>query len=332
MSPEVILRRRASPWVNYCSTISIVVTTFSVVRFRYLRTLFDSILRQNGPERLELVVVVEKDRGLAESVKRYLESSSIHNCIVLYYPHLRGMSDARNKGAAESTSPVVAFVDDDVVLGPNWLESVLRGLDNPRVVAVTGPSSPLWTRAPHLVIPPEFSWLIGSTDYFIPPNNLRVRNVWGNNMAIRKDEFTNIGGFSNDYGLHNAGRKRWFDPPSEDVDLSLRLMLRSRRELVYVPGMRVGHWVECKKVTWPYIAQRSYSIGYQRRAILVRYPSSAQGDPIRSEKHLAKRIMLLLPKSFVLFPTSPRLALNLFTLIVVVSLFSAFGFFDRRMY
>jgi GT2 family glycosyltransferase len=49
-----------------------------------------------------------------------------------------GLDIARNTGALRSTSDVVAFADDDVLLHPNWLERLVAAFDQPQIAAVTG--------------------------------------------------------------------------------------------------------------------------------------------------------------------------------------------------
>ena len=49
-----------------------------------------------------------------------------------------GLSRARNRAVTESSSEVVAFLDDDAVPEQNWLESLLQPFADPRVGVVTG--------------------------------------------------------------------------------------------------------------------------------------------------------------------------------------------------
>ena len=53
-------------------------------------------------------------------------------------PH-RGVSRARNAGARESRSRLIAFIDDDMTAHPRWLEGVRAGFADASVIAVTGP-------------------------------------------------------------------------------------------------------------------------------------------------------------------------------------------------
>jgi hypothetical protein len=49
-----------------------------------------------------------------------------------------GLDFARNTGAREATSPIVAYTNDDVLLHPQWLERLVAAFDAQAVAAVTG--------------------------------------------------------------------------------------------------------------------------------------------------------------------------------------------------
>jgi GT2 family glycosyltransferase len=49
-----------------------------------------------------------------------------------------GLDFARNTGARQATSSIVAYTDDDVLLHPRWLERLVAAFDTPEIAAVTG--------------------------------------------------------------------------------------------------------------------------------------------------------------------------------------------------
>jgi glycosyltransferase involved in cell wall biosynthesis len=49
-----------------------------------------------------------------------------------------GLSRARNRGARESNADIVAFLDDDSLCEPEWLNSLALEFRDPKVMAVTG--------------------------------------------------------------------------------------------------------------------------------------------------------------------------------------------------
>lgn len=46
----------------------------------------------------------------------------------------------RNEGLRQARAPVVCFIDDDVICPPEWLAGVLRSVQSPTIVGVTGPA------------------------------------------------------------------------------------------------------------------------------------------------------------------------------------------------
>lgn len=55
---------------------------------------------------------------------------------------------AENAGIARASGDVVAFIDDDAVAGPEWLETFARWYEDPGVGAVGGPNVDYWDGQP----------------------------------------------------------------------------------------------------------------------------------------------------------------------------------------
>lgn len=61
-----------------------------------------------------------------------------------------GLSRARNRGLKESKSEIVAYVDDDAVPDPHWLQRILEPFADSRVAIVTGKTITFEARADNL--------------------------------------------------------------------------------------------------------------------------------------------------------------------------------------
>jgi mycofactocin system glycosyltransferase len=146
---------------------------------------------------------------------------------VLRHERSRGASAARNTGLRAATTPLVAFLDSDVVPEPGWLEPLLAAFADPAVGLV----------APRIVaLAPVVGWLgryeavhssldLGPDPALVVPRS-RVAYVPSAAMLVRRD----AAGTGFDEAMHIA----------EDVDLVLRLHADGWR-LRYAPASRVAH-------------------------------------------------------------------------------------------
>jgi mycofactocin system glycosyltransferase len=71
-----------------------------------------------------------RDAALTEEI------ATRHGARCIALPHNEGPAAARNRGLAAVTSPVVAFIDSDVVPTQGWLDPLLALFDDPLVAAV----------------------------------------------------------------------------------------------------------------------------------------------------------------------------------------------------
>ena len=111
-------------------TVSVVTAAFAMARWDGLCQAVASILTQTVPV-AETIVVIDHNPDLLDRARRELPG-------VVVVPNLRsrGASGARNSGVAASHGDVVAFLDDDAVASPCWLEVMLSHFADPDVVGV----------------------------------------------------------------------------------------------------------------------------------------------------------------------------------------------------
>jgi glycosyltransferase involved in cell wall biosynthesis len=157
-----------------------------------------------------------------------------------------GASRARNTGAEAARGDVIAFVDDDVLVDPDWLRALVRGFKrNPEVACVTAlvPAAELQTEA-QLVFDSRVSW----GTHYVPrlydlDHNALDDPLYpyipgaigtGASFAVLRNTFLTLGGFDEALGPGRASRG------GEDLDFFLRLLL-SRRCIAYEPAALSWH-------------------------------------------------------------------------------------------
>ena len=165
--------------------------------------------------------------------------------LATYVPEPRpGLSVARNTGIRAAGGDVIAFVDDDTLVHPRWLEALLAGFDGPRVLAVTGGVLPAELRTRAQVV---FERRMGHANRghsriaydraFFEPQRPYGAPVWvigaGANMAFRREAFDEVGLFDERLGAGATGC-------SEDSELWYRL-LAAGWECRYEPDSVVLH-------------------------------------------------------------------------------------------
>jgi GT2 family glycosyltransferase len=119
-----------------------------------------------------------------------------------------GTSRGRNVGVAETSTPLIAFTDDDVTLGPGWLDAIVSEFDRVEDAgAVCGRG-----------VTPSGALLPGSRRgvYRWPTNPFGLGS--GFNMAFRREALEAVGPFDEDLG----GGARY--GAGEDTDMLYRIL------------------------------------------------------------------------------------------------------------
>ncbi len=99
----------------YKPQIAAIICTHN--RDHYLGDAIDSLLAQEGVN-YEILVV---DNGSTDDTKQVVESRLSSPHVNYVYEPILGLSVARNRGAKETTSPILAYLDDDAIASPQWL-------------------------------------------------------------------------------------------------------------------------------------------------------------------------------------------------------------------
>lgn len=177
-----------------------------------------------------------------------------------------GVSHARNTGVRESRGDVIAFLDDDAIPEPQWLQALVDALGWENVLAVGGPVEPLFEG-------PVPDWL---TERFLPylsawDRGPEIRSLRyndyprGANMAFRRSVFETVGGFSPQLGRSGGSLLS-----GEETEFCLRIE-RAGGNLVYVPGARICHLTPTARLTPQWLRRRFRAQGLSEALIEWRH-------------------------------------------------------------
>jgi len=178
----------------------------------------DAILAADyPPERREILAV--------DNASRDGTAARIHSRPVRYLREtVPGVSNARNRGIAESTGEILAFVDADCLVEPQWLTELVHPFEDPEVGAVAGDLKhvPATTPAER-----QAARLLGNWQSFAFNSNPAYPITA--NAAYRREVIDRIGPF--DPHMTRA----------QDVELGLRFQERSGRRLAYAESATARH-------------------------------------------------------------------------------------------
>jgi GT2 family glycosyltransferase len=204
--------------------ITVVAPTYQ--RAARVERLVRALERQTLPRhRFDVVVVDDASTdGTAAELARLAAASPLQ-LRTERTDRNRGPAAARNLGWRATDAPVVAFVDDDCVPEPGWLEAMARafgrnprlGVAQGRTAAAAGPRD-LWTLA--RVIGDETPWFEGC------------------NIGYRRQALERTGGFDEEI--------RWY---GEDTAAGWKVV-EAGWERDFVPDAVVTHDLDVRRAGW----------------------------------------------------------------------------------
>ena len=253
--------------------LSLIIPTHN--RSERLIAALESVIRQDLPA-ADWECVVVSNNSTDDTVARFGDFAA-------RYPGLNlrlvtedgpGVSFARNRGIAETSAPLLVFIDDDERINPGFLRAYADFFDahpdavvaGGRIIAEYVTGRPAWlskyTEMP-IANPMDFG------DAVRPFPAGRVPG--GGNMAFRRSAALRYGGF--DPSLGRVGRMLI---GGEENDFFERLM-RGGETCWYVPGAVMWHIIPPEKLTESYFRRLCYNVGVSQRlraGMYRRYPKT----------------------------------------------------------
>ncbi len=258
--------------------VSVVICAFTEERWHDLLAAVESIHRQTLPP-VEVIVVIDHNALLFERAKLHMKDT-----IVIESHEPRGLSGTRNSGISLAQGTYIAFLDDDAVAEPDWLERLASACNEPNVLGVGGIVEPLWEDTYPGWFPREFYWVIGCTYQDAPDVLTTVRNPYGGCTCIKREVFEKVGGFRN--GIGRIGMKPL---GGEETELCIRAtQYWPHKVFLYEPRAKIYHHVPTHRGSWRYFYERCYAEGLSK-ALIARYVGAAYG--LSSEKFYVYKVL-----------------------------------------
>ncbi len=250
--------------------VSVVICAYTENRWNELNESVASLRRQTTPPG-EILVVVDHNPVLLERARaQWADLNVVENS------EPRGLGGARNSGVQAAQGKIIAFLDDDAIAAPDWLENLLAAYQDAQVAGVGGATEAIWQNGKPWWFPEEFGWVVGCSYLGMPETLSRVRNLHGCNMSFRREVFERIGRFRLGYGC-------------DEVEFCIRLQQQLPGQLLlYQPRARVRHRVTSSRATWQYFHSRCYFEGGSKA--VVSWLVGAQ-EGLASERTYTLRIL-----------------------------------------
>lgn len=262
--------RPSAPDANQHPGITVVVPTRN--RADRIADNLSSVLANDYPD-FRVIVIDQSDDDRAERTIRAMAADDGR----LRYVRQRGTgaARARNLGAWEAADALVAFVDDDCIVAPDWLQSIAGCFATyPEMSMLYG----------QVRVPPDVEIgenhlpnLTFETTRICRPDEPFVLFGMSANMAVRRAFFEQVGGFDEMLGVGAPLRA------GEDFDLQYRAHLAGGTIGIF-PEVRVDHYGLRTPLQWP-VTMRDYGFGDA-----AFYLKHARCGDLRSLRSLVTRV------------------------------------------
>jgi glycosyltransferase involved in cell wall biosynthesis len=239
--------------------ISVVVCTYSMDRYDDFTEAVESVLAQTY-EPVEVVLVVDGNSAVYD---RVVDRFGDRDDVMTYCnEENQGISYSRTKGAELASGDVVAFIDDDAVADPDWIERLVEGYEEHDAIAVGGRMVGEWLVGRPSFLPAEFNWLVGITYPGFAADGEEVRNTFESNLSFRRNAFLDLGGFDPDLGPDAESYSH-----SEGAEIGTRLRQEYDRGVVYISNAVVAHKVFANRVRIRWLLARAFEQGRSKQRL-----------------------------------------------------------------
>ncbi len=241
--------------------ISVILCTYN--RDKYIYNVLKSVAENDYPhDQYEIVLVNNNSADGTENECRRFQADYPDIRFRYFLETNQGLSYARNCGIRNAQGDLLAYVDDDATVNPEYLRTYSDFFTHhPEAVAAGGPILPVYETE-------EPEWMTHYTRQLITGklflgNNQREfpRGAFpgGGNACYRKSVFDTVGLFNVE-----LGRKGNSLIGAEEKDLFDKMTTHGMH-FYYLPNAILYHIIPPHKLTQDYFDRLTYSIGVSER-------------------------------------------------------------------
>ena len=241
--------------------ISVILCTYN--RQKYIYNVLRSIAENTLPhDQYEIVLV--NNNSTDDTAAECRRFSGDYPDIAFRYcvETNQGLSYARNRGIRESQGDLLAYVDDDATVNPQYLESYASFFArHPQAVAAGGPILPVYETEEPRWMSHYTRQLITGRLYHGDNERQFPRDSYpgGGNACYRRSVFDTIGLFNVE-----LGRKGNSLIGAEEKDLFDKMNSHNMK-FYYIPTAILYHIIAPYKLTDDYFERLTYGIGVSER-------------------------------------------------------------------
>lgn len=250
------------------ASLPITATVCTHNRSRYLALALAGLQQQRLPTaQFEILIV---DNRSTDDTRHVVEEYRQHLPNLRYVHEAQlGLSYARNTAMREARGRYLAYLDDDAIPEPQWLQALLAAFTaqaSQRVACVGGRIDPIWEVPRPEWLPDELldyltvvDW--GSSGMALTPQR---RYVAGANVAFEVAALREVGGF--DRTLTRTGANL----VSHDEILVERQLAAKGLAVYYEHEAAVRHHVSAGRATMQWLCERVYADGFSDAVLRTR--------------------------------------------------------------
>jgi glycosyltransferase involved in cell wall biosynthesis len=237
--------------------MELVVCICTHNRPAYVRDCLDGLAAQTVErDRFDILIV---DSGSGPAAAAELGVLAARYRTRLLRVDLPGVSAARNAGAWSARARYIAYIDDDAIPAPDWVENILRSVSQPgrRAAVIGGRILPKWEAPLPAWWPASLRGVLSIIEYEgqgeyrgadLPP----TLEPYGANMIVHVLSLLAAGGFSGSAG--RSGRALLSD---EDVQLAWSLQDQGY-SVRYDSRIVVQHQIQAGRLNPDWLLERLY--------------------------------------------------------------------------